>query len=298
MLNNCTIKKVDFHTHTNISDGVYSPEQLIDFSIAQNLIALAITDHDSVGGLERAVKYAAEKNFNFIPGIEFSLGYSGGSFHLVGLYIDYNNERLHDTVKHLQEFRFDRARRMVEELNSHGINISFDDVRAEMQGTSIGKPHIANVMIKKGYAADMSDVFTNFMTQGKPGYVKKENIPVSEVVSVIKEAGGIPIIAHPASLRFTSQKQFEDMIKNLIDIGVQGIEVYSSMHQMNEVFQFYKIARKFNLLISGGSDFHGDKKEDLGAYSEGKYIPLEIFDDIETFRRKNANIKGLNQLRT
>ncbi len=278
------IKKVDLHTHTNISDGLYSPEELIDFSISQGLVALAITDHDAIGGLERGVKYAAEKNFNFIPGIEFSLGFSGGSFHLVGLYVDYNNERLNSTVRHLQEVRIERARRMVEDLNRHGINITFDEVMAELEGTSIGKPHVASVMIKKGYAADMKDVFTNYMMQGKPGYVKKDNISVSEAVSVIKEAGGIPIIAHPASLRFDSLRKLDEMIRNLIDIGVQGIEVYSSMHAMNEVFQFYKIARKYNLLISGGSDFHGDNKTVLGAYSEGKFIPLEVLEEIEKFR--------------
>ncbi len=279
------IKKIDLHTHTNISDGIYSPEELIDIAIEKDLIALAITDHDTIGGIERATVYAREKDIKFIPGVEFSLGYSGGSFHLLGLYIDHNNLRLKEILLKLQNARIDRARKIVAELSKHGIDISYDDVEEEIESGAIGKPHIARILIKKGYAKDIPDVFKNYLMKGKPGYVEKENISVEEATDVIYDAGGIPIIAHPASLRYTSIEKFEEMVIKLIDIGIIGIEVYSSMHTMEEVFDFYKIARKYNLLISGGSDYHGDKKKvEIGTYLEGKYIPIEVFDEIESYR--------------
>lgn len=281
------IKKFDLHTHTNVSDGIYSPEELIDIAIDNGLIALAITDHDTVGGLQRGIEYASSKDIDFIPGIEFSLGFSGGSFHLVGLYIDHENPALNKTIQNLQNARIERAKKIVESLNESGINISYDEVENEVGGGAVGKPHIARVMVKRGYADDLSYVFKNYMIKGKPGYVKKENISVKEAVSVINEAGGISIIAHPASLRFNSIEKFEQMVRELIDIGVEGIEAYSTMHSMEEVFQFYKIARMYDLLISGGSDFHGDKKEELGTYSEGKYIPFEIIEEIERYRKRN-----------
>ncbi len=279
------IKKLDLHTHTNISDGIYSPEELIDYAIREDIIALAITDHDTVDGLKRGMKYAKDKNFNLIPGVEFSLEFSGGSFHLVGLYVDYENDELNETVQKLQNVREDRARKMVEALKDSGIDISYDKVEKEVDGGAIGKPHIARVMVKMGYGNDMGDIFKNYMLRGKPGYVKKENIPIEEAVSVIKNAGGIPIIAHPASLKFNSFRKFENMVRELIAVDVKGIEVYSSMHSIEEVFLFYKVAKKYNLVISGGSDFHGDKNEKLGTYLPGKYIPYDELKEILECRK-------------
>lgn len=258
------MRGIDLHTHTTASDGIYTPKELIELAVSKNIVALAITDHDTVDGLKEGVDYARMINYNLISGIEFSIDYSGGSFHLLGLYIDHKNPELLHTIDRLQRLREWRANRIVEILRDHGIMIAFDEVRNEAMGGTIGKPHIARVMVRMGYCKDIREVFRNYMNRGQPGYVKRERISLEEAISVIGKSGGITIIAHPISLNFGSFIEFECRMERYKGLGIEGIEVYSSMHNMEEVREFHRIARKYDLLISGGSDFHGDKDEEMG----------------------------------
>jgi len=271
---------IDLHCHSTASDGIKTPSELIDFAISKNVGIIALTDHDTVSGLEEGVNYASGKNFVFIPGIEFSIDYQGGSFHLVGMFIDHNYTPLIEKTRHLQEVRDKRIYRIIEDLEKHKIEIPVEDVMRESGGGALGRPHVARVLVKHGYANNTGEVFKKFLVKGKPGYVRKERIKLEDAVSLIKGAGGISIVAHPVSLNYKNIGEFETILKGFIDSGVEGIEVYSSMHKTSEINDFLLLAKKYNLIISGGSDYHGDKDEKIGYYLPSKPIPYEIYERI------------------
>jgi hypothetical protein len=272
---------IDLHTHTTASDGIYSPAALIDLAIEKGVRAMAVTDHDTVGGLAEALAHAEAKNFRLIPGIEFSIDFRGGSFHLVGMGVDHRNGDLLEVTEGLRKRRSTRISRIVEDLANHGIAVSEDEIIGEAGGESLGRPHVARVLIRHGYGRDMEDVFTRFLVPGKPGYVKKEKIQLPEAVRLIRGAGGIAIIAHPVSLNFEKFSRFVPMLEEFIRQGIEGLEVYAAMHDESHVDQFRTLAGKYNLVISGGSDFHGDKREKLGYYSPIRPIPAEILAPLQ-----------------
>lgn len=274
------MKKIDLHCHTTASDGIKTPSELIDFAAENGVSVLAITDHDTINGLEEAINYAEGRDFHLIPGIEFSIAYQGGSFHLVGLYVDHRFSPIIEKTRHLQEVRDNRIYRIIEDLASRGVRIPVEEVRNESNGGAMGRPHVARVLVKHGYANTINEVFRNYLVKGKPGYVPKERIPLDEAISLIKGAGGIPLIAHPVSLNYKGFDEFEAMLKGFIDAGVEGLEVYSSMHRPVEVEEFSRLVKKYNLIASGGSDYHGDKDEKIGYYLPTKPIPYEVYENL------------------
>jgi predicted metal-dependent phosphoesterase TrpH len=274
---------IDLHCHTTASDGIKTPTELIDYAISEDIKILAITDHDTISGLKEAIDHALKKNFTLIPGIEFSIDYKGGSFHLVGLYVNPDYTPLLEKTTYLHKVRDNRVFRIIDDLKIHGIDIPVEDVLHESTGGAIGRPHVARVLVKYGYANNINEVFKKYLVKGKPGYVKKERIKLEEAVSLIKGAGGISIIAHPVSLNCKKISDFENTMKGFIDKGVVGIEVYSSMHTSVNINDFLNIATKYNLVVSGGSDFHGDKDEKIGYYLPTKPIPYDIYERIKRF---------------
>jgi 3',5'-nucleoside bisphosphate phosphatase len=279
------MKKIDFHTHTTASDGIYSPSQLVDLAVRNGLVALAVTDHDTIDGLAEAVRHAGEAGLKLYCGVEFSINYDLGSFHLIGLNIDYTNADLGRELKWLAERRGTRAYRIIEDLEKHGISIPIDEVLALSGGGVIGRPHIARVMVSHGYAPSIKEIFASYLVKGKPGYVKKERIELDAAISLIENSGGIPVIAHPNSLECRNLDEFEDRLKKFIKAGVRGIEAYAAMHTLEQAGQYARLARRYNLVVTGGSDFHGDKDETLGDYIKEGPIPLEIYDQLEKYIR-------------
>lgn len=273
-------RKIDLHTHTTASDGIYTPSALIEYALSKGVRALAITDHDTTGGLEEAVRHAETVDIDLIPGIEFSIDYSGGTFHLVGLGIDFRHPGFREVTEWLQNERDMRIVRMVDDLRSHDIDISIDEVRMESAGASAGRPHVARVLVKKGYSPSVSDVFKDFLVKGKPGYAKKKKIAFGDALTLIRDSGGISVIAHPISMNFGDFGNFRKLVKGFVAEGLQGIEVYASMHTPDEVRKFLEIAEEFGLLVTGGSDFHGDKDEQIGYYLPENPIPVDILDGL------------------
>ncbi len=267
---------IDLHCHTTASDGIYSPTGIINYAIDHNVSVLAITDHDSIDGLAQASEYAKLKSFTLIPGIEFSIDFPHGSFHLVGMGIDYTNGDLCNELLHLQMLRKERIYKIIKDLQLHGIDITDEEVENEALGNSPGRPHVARVLVKKGYAPTVSDVFTQYMVKGKPGYVKKEKINFHRALQLITASGGVAIVAHPVSLGFSSWDEGEQLIRDFASAGVAGIEVYSAMHSDEDIRHLLHIAQKYSLIISGGSDFHGDKNEAMGYYADSKPIPFDL----------------------
>ncbi len=277
-------KKIDLHVHTKASDGTYTPRAIVEYAVKRNISSLAVCDHDTVAGVPEAMDYANGIGFDLIPGVEFSIDYHGGSFHLLGLLIDHKNKALLEITGELKESRIVRIKKIVAALKKDGYNIPLREVENEAMGAAVGKPHVARVMIRMGYAEDMTCVFKNFMCYGKPGYVKRDRISLDQAVSVIKNADGVPVIAHPISLNFRSFDDFEEQLNSYIVAGVAGIEAYSSMHSLSDVSEFIRIANKKNILVTGGSDFHGDKGKEIGIYTDGNFIPAGILDDLRRFK--------------
>ncbi|MBN2157772.1 MAG: PHP domain-containing protein [Spirochaetes bacterium] len=279
------MKKIDLHTHTTASDGIFSPSKLIDFAARNGVVALAVTDHDTVDGIPEAVEHARSVGFRLYPGVEFSIDYDAGSFHLIGLNIDYTDAEIRKTVRELADHRNRRAYRIIDELKKHDIDIPIGEVLAEASGGAVGRPHIARVMVSRGYGANLRDIFANYLVKGKPGYVKKIRIGLEEAVNLIKRCGGIPVIAHPVSLECADMREFETLLKGFIAAGVEGIEVYAGMHSPEMAREYLSIAEKYRLLVTGGSDFHGDKDETIGNYQKDCPIPFEIYRKLEEYIR-------------
>jgi hypothetical protein len=277
------MNKTDLHTHTTASDGMRDPSDLIEYAESNGLIAIAITDHDTIDGLAEARTRANSKAFRVITGVEFSIDYDRGSFHLLGLDIDNEYEPLKAELTRLAGHRATRASRMIDDLKSHDIEIELSEVEGLSNGGSIGRPHFARAMVNRGYASSIKEVFRDYLTKGKPGYVKKERISFEKAVRLVTEAGGISVIAHPISLEIHDPEEMKIFIKDCAEKGVSGIEAYAAMHSVTDAALFQAMADSLGLITTGGSDYHGDKDESIGYYQPDHPVPIEVYYKLEEF---------------
>jgi len=245
--------KFDLHIHTNYSDGLYSPKEIVDLAITKNLNGIAITDHDTIEGIEVALKYTNNRfNLKIIPGIELSCIYNYEEVHILGYFIDYTHPKLLNISKTIRNSRGERGAKMVEKLNNLGLSISLKEVRQLSKYDYIGRPHIARVLINKGYVKDISEAFHKYLAIGKPAYVDRYRISIEETISLINNAGGLAVLAHPGLLKD------KNIINYCISSGIQGLECIHSKHSEDDKIYLLDIAEKNNLVVTGGSDFHGD----------------------------------------
>jgi hypothetical protein len=268
--------KIDLHVHTKASDGVYSPSEIVGMAADKKLKALAVADHDTVGGIQEAAAAAFECKIIFIPAVEISVEYMTGDFHLLGYFADPEHPPLLKLCAELASAREDRAVKMVSALAAAGYHIDLDYVMKSAEGGSVGKPHIARALVRAGYAADTGSVFKKFLEKGMPGYVPKKKALLEEALEALAGCGAVPVLAHPVSLMLDDESAYFSEINRFKSMGLRGIEVYASMHGKRDVRLFHKIAVELNLLVTGGSDFHGDKNEKLGYYGEGRPISAAI----------------------
>ncbi|MDR7856204.1 PHP domain-containing protein [Tissierella sp.] len=257
--------KFDLHVHTNHSDGLFSPEKIVDLAVDQNLNGIAITDHDTTTGIEFAINHSKRyKNFEVIPGIEISCVYNDNEVHILGYFIDYNNKDIITITNKLKSSRLTRGIEIVNKINQLGLDISLEEVKEFSGEEYIGRPHIARVMVKKDYVTDIQDAFNKYLDRGKPAYVERYKISIKETISLIKNAGGIAVLAHPGLLKD------KNIIDYCISLGIDGLECIHSKHSKSVVENLSIIARANNLIITGGSDFHGDLIN--GEIILGKYF--------------------------
>ncbi len=277
---------IDLHTHTTASDGTYSPKDLVKLAREEGLEAVAITDHDTIAGNEEALQAGGQLDFEVVPGVEISADAPFGSVHIVGLYIDPTNGEMEATLKELREFREERNRKMVRRLEELGIHITMEELAKEAGGDLIGRPHFASLLVKKGAVRDYHEAFDKYLKAGGQAYLDKKRLPAEEAIRMITNAGGTPILAHPYTLRQKDEDNFEENVRFLIQRGLQGIEVYYTEHSAGEEALFADIARRYNLVISGGSDFHGEVKPDirLGSGFGNMHIPYRVLEDIKEAR--------------
>ncbi len=260
--------KVDLHLHTYYSDGFFSPFEIVKKIQKTGTKIISITDHDNIGGLKEAMRTGLKEDIEVIPGVEISGEYMNREMHILGYFIDPQAPALVELLTEIQEERILRIKKIIAKLNELGSTITYDDAKEDLKTTvSIGRPHIANALVKQGFVKSFFDAFSKYIGDDKVADVKKVRPNYDRVFKVIKAAGGLSFLAHPA-------KYFnEEEIKIFKAAGLDGIEVVHPSHNTNEVKKYKEIAVKHNLLTSGGSDFHGGRKNDAG--NMGKYYISE-----------------------
>lgn len=245
----------DLHIHSSKSDGLLSPVEIVDWSFKRGLKCISITDHDNVDAIKEVLPYAGDRGVELVPGVELSTDYNDIEVHILGYFIEYDSNLLNDFLKKLYESRYLRAEDMVRKLNRLGYHIKFQDVLDTAEdAVSIGRPHIARVLVKMGVCVSVSDAFEKYIGFGKPAYVERYKVSPFEAVEMISKCDGVSCIAHPGLI---SNINVESLVKKLVEWGLTGIEVYHTKHN-KEVAEYYShIADKYKLVPTGGSDCHG-----------------------------------------
>ncbi|MBU0533619.1 MAG: PHP domain-containing protein [Candidatus Omnitrophica bacterium] len=251
----------DLHLHTVYSDGEYTPQSIVQKALSENFRAIAITDHDTVDGVASVIQEAGE-SIEIIPGIELSAGVQcsqendnlSEETHIVGLFIDYKNSEFLEILKGLSLGRKDRMNDMLTKLDEMGMPITMQEIEKFKTKDVVGRLHLAQAMVEKGYVKNTNEAFDKFIGDDKPAYANRSRLSSKRAISLIKEIGGIPIIAHPHLLKNDS------IVFQLIEEGIEGIEIYFADNGANPLSKYTEIAKKHNLLISGGSDCHGLSK--------------------------------------
>lgn len=286
-------KIIDMHTHTKYSDGELSPEELIRLALQNKISTIAITDHDTVEGLKN-IDYSMQelKYVTLVPGIELNAKVSKGTMHILGYNIDINNEELN---KKLNEVRTNNANRIISILEQikrdYGIIFNYEDLKNLFAANhNLGRPDIAKLCVKYGYAVSVQDAFNKYLKEiNNKIRGKNKGLSYQECLSLILNSGGIPVLAHPKTLEL-NEKELLILLKELMINGLQGIEVYHSTHTKEETNLYLSIASQYNLLISGGSDYHGTAvKPDIelgtGRNHNLKIKKLTLLDEINRHHR-------------
>lgn len=276
---------LDLHVHTTISDGLLSPEEIVKTAYRMKYKILGITDHDSLSGIDRARAAAVNYGLEIIPGCELTSYYYKSEIHILGYFIEPNNNVFNDYLKKFKETRHDRAREMVKKLNKLGIKIDFQEMIKNVNSEALGRPHIAREIVKKGFASDVQSAFENYLLPGSPAYVPKFSINPKEIIQLILKAGGVPVFAHPYYYF-----NFEAIIQKLISYGLKGIEVYHSFHTPVLARKFKKTAEKYGLIITGGSDAHSEPNGDylpFGKVGLKKSIIHALREERDKIREEN-----------
>ncbi len=276
------MRAIDLHTHTCKTDGSYTPTDLVDYAIEKNLAAVAITDHDSIEGLDEAVAHAAAlrerglPSVEMIPGIEFSTKYEKQDVHIVGLYISYEREAFQSALGSFVDSRVSRNRKMCENLQGAGIDITYEKLLAMYPDAVITRAHYASYLLEHGYVKSRQDAFARYLGDHTKYFVPREKVTPSQAVDLILKADGVPILAHPP-LYHMGNDRLDTLVSSLKADGLMGIEVFYSTYSNQDVRDMQRLAAKYNLLVSGGSDFHGANKPglDLGCGYGKLYIPEE-----------------------
>lgn len=248
---------VDLHVHTDYSDGSCSPEKVVHRAKQCGFAAVGIADHDEVGGIAEAIWIGHSHGVEIVPAVELTSGCDGKEVHLLGYLIDHNHRELRENLKHFRYDRFKRMEGMVAKLRKLGIGISIEAVRRIGGRGSLGRLHLARALFQQGEVGNVQEAFDLYIGKGKPAYVEKPRIDIREAFELITAAGGIPVLAHP------KLAHVDGAIPELVRFGLRGIEAFYSKHTPEDVDKYLAIAAEYNLLVTGGSDCHGEIKDTM-----------------------------------
>jgi len=278
---------IDLHIHSRASDGTLSPAEIIALASSLNLGAIAITDHDSIAGSREALLCGIPDSLGFLTGVEISaeppLSYPGaGSIHILGYGFRLDDPELNRSLEKLQDSRRGRNPEIIARLNKLGIAIRIEEVEREAADGQPGRPHIAKLLIQKGVAKSMDDAFDRYLGNGKPAYVDKFRIESSQAIELINAAGGIPVLAHPCLLELERAEQLEDLLQEMMSMGLKGLEVYYPLNTPQQTRQYSDLAARHRLLMTGGTDFHGDIQPEiqLGSGKGDFHVPFGLYEKL------------------
>ena len=254
---------MDLHAHSTASDGTERPSEVVKLASRAGLSALALTDHDTLGGVEEARVEAHRHGIELIPGTELSCEWERGGLHVVVLFLEPGRGPLQDRLAELRDARHTRNRRIVRRLRDLGLDIDYRRVLEEARRGSVGRPHIAAVMRRKGYVPDISSAFRDYLGAGRPAYVPRRLLAPEEAIGLARRSGGVPVLAHPHTLGLDNSAEYAAVYRWLAELGLVGVECFYSEYDPATRKELERSVRSFGLLPSGGSDFHGDYKPGL-----------------------------------
>lgn len=273
---------IDLHVHTTASDGSFSPAGIVRYAAQHNIRALGITDHDTVAGNREALEEGLRLGITVIPGVEISIGGYPGTVHLLGYFGLSGWEGIEDVLTRVKDGREIRNKRIIHKLKEMGMELNPSRIQ-EISGDGImGRPHIARAMVEAGYVGDVDDAFRNYLKKGAPAYVDRYRMGPREAISSIREFGGMAAIAHPSTIGMGTE-EMNGFIEECVESGLEGLEVFAPIHDQDETESFLKIAERFKLILTGGTDFHGSLKPDIeiGKGFGNLKIPFSVFDSIK-----------------
>ena len=242
---------IDLHLHTYYSDGTFTPEQVAKAAEEMKLAAISLTDHDTIEGCDRLAKACDERNIEFIPGTELSVDIEGNEMHLLGYFLDTQNERLITETTKYQQNRTNRVHGLVDQLNELGIELDSDDVFDLAKCKAPGRPHVARALVKHGFCGSVDEAFSRFLRRGATAWVPKTNVDYREGIELIHQAGGLAVMAHPGL------NKIDHLIPDLVKAGLDGLECWHTRHPKSTAKRYREMAERYGLIITGGSDCHG-----------------------------------------
>jgi predicted metal-dependent phosphoesterase TrpH len=277
---------IDLHIHSLFSDGTHTPTELIKLAQKNRLSAISITDHDTVAGVQEALSASFNTGIEVIPGIELSVVFNDEHFHLLGYFFDYNDRALHEKLLVLQSARDQRNRKILQKLHLHGINICEEDIQAISHTGQTGRPHIAKALCQKGVVKTFDEAFERYLKKGACAYVPRFVFSAAEAINMLKNTGGLTILAHPAQIA-PSFIEKQTLVGKLVDLGLDGIEVYYPTHTPKIRKNLKKIAKRYDMVISGGSDYHGHVRPGTGLAGQSNvFVPPELLHDMRERYKK------------
>jgi predicted metal-dependent phosphoesterase TrpH len=272
---------VDFHMHSTHSDGELSVRDLIDYCVEQGVTAMSITDHDSIEAYEEGREYAAAAGIGFLPGVEISSTWEGRDIHILGYLYEPTHLRLNQTLIHLRDRRRVRAQEIVNRLAVLGLHVDYEALMERSKGGSVGRAHIASILVEQEYVPTFHDAFTRYLGTGTAlmDGIDSEKLSPQAAIELILEAGGVPVLAHPGR---TNQ---DGAIESMVECGLRGIETYCHSHNPAGFRKYKEVAKRYGLFCSGGADFHAKREDDRGAPGSLR-VPMDVWDRIQETKVK------------
>ena len=283
------MSQVDLHSHSTISDGSFTPGQVVHKAAGAGLDAIALTDHDNIDGLAEATRAAKSEGILLVPGVEISAEFPTGTLHILGYFINRNDKTLKEKLDTLQEARAQRNPKIAEKLQGLGIDITYDEVQAVAGSTQVGRPNFAQILIQKGVVKNFNEAFEKYLGKDKPAYVDKFRYSPEDAIEMINNAGGVAVLAHAFTLNL-NDSGLKTFVASLADMGLKGMEIYYPEHDTDTIYRYEAIAAAFHLVKTGGSDFHGNNKEGstLGDCGPKGCPELDTVEKLRTLSKQPA----------
>lgn len=274
--------EADLHCHTTASDGLLTPTEIVELASSKGIKAIGITDHDSIDGWQEAERAAETLNIKIIKGIEINTDWQQREIHILGYLLDDKSISFNRKIYQLQHQRIIRIKEILSKLERLNMSITFEEVKEYAKGKAIGRPHVAQAMVKKGYVMDFREVFDSYLKVGGAAYVPRYKLTPTEAISIIREAQGVAVLAHPGT------QHIEKQIRQWKDEGLQGIEVSHPDHSLEGSVRYSKLAEKLGLIATGGSDFHG-KSLKPGIEIGDCGVSLEVVEQLERIKHNSLS---------